>query len=70
LQRHEKAGKIVAAICAAPIAFASHGIAKKGKLTSYPSVQEKIINAGYTFSEDKVCVWCKNVVTSQGPATV
>uniref|UniRef100_A0A915M213 D-lactate dehydratase n=1 Tax=Meloidogyne javanica TaxID=6303 RepID=A0A915M213_MELJA len=72
LQRHEKEGKIVAAICAAPIALVSHGIAKKegggGTLTSYPSVKEKIINGGYNYSEDKVCVW-KNIVTSRGPGT-
>lgn len=72
LQRHEKEGKIVAAICAAPIALVSHGIAKEGgeggTLTSYPSVKEKIINGGYNYSEDKVCVW-KNIVTSRGPGT-
>ncbi|CAK5076822.1 unnamed protein product [Meloidogyne enterolobii] len=71
LQRHEKEGKIVAAICAAPIALVSHGIAKKeggGTLTSYPAVKEKIIAGGYNYSEDKVCVW-KNVVTSRGPGT-
>ncbi|CAK5085695.1 unnamed protein product [Meloidogyne enterolobii] len=71
LQRHEKGGKIVAAICAAPIALVSHGIAKKeggGTLTSYPAVKEKIIAGGYNYSEDKVCVW-KNVVTSRGPGT-
>ncbi|KAF7632800.1 DJ-1_PfpI domain-containing protein [Meloidogyne graminicola] len=68
LQHHEKAGKIVAAICAAPIAFVSHGIAKNGTLTSYPSVKEKIADAGYNYSENKVCVW-KNVVTSRGPGT-
>ncbi|KAL7078131.1 hypothetical protein ACQ4LE_002200 [Meloidogyne hapla] len=68
LQHHEKEGKIVAAICAAPIAFVSHGIAKQGTLTSYPSVKEKITSAGYNYSEEKVCVW-NNVVTSRGPGT-
>lgn len=66
--RHENKGKIVAAICAAPIAFVSHGIGKGGQMTSYPSVREKIESAGYSYSEEKVCVW-KNVITSRGPGT-
>jgi protein DJ-1 len=68
LSHHEKAGKIVAAICAAPIAFVSHGIGVGGTLTSYPSFKDKIVGGGYTYSEDKVSVW-KNVVTSRGPGT-
>ena len=70
LKRHEKGGKIVAAICAAPIAFASHGVAKGGTLTSYPSVKDKIVEAGYHYAEvEKVCVHNGNVVTSKGPGT-
>ena len=37
-------------------------------MTSYPSVREKIESAGYSYSEEKVCVW-KNVITSRGPGT-
>jgi len=69
LNRHEQAGKIVAAICAAPIAFASHKVAIGGILTSYPGVKDKIVGAGYTYTEDKVSVWNNNVVTSRGPGT-
>uniref|UniRef100_A0A915CWS1 D-lactate dehydratase n=1 Tax=Ditylenchus dipsaci TaxID=166011 RepID=A0A915CWS1_9BILA len=68
LRRHEKNGSIVAAICAAPVALAIHGIGKGGRLTSYPSVKDLIVTAGYEYSEENVCV-CKNVVTSRGPGT-
>lgn len=39
LLRHEAAGKIVAAICAAPIALVAHGVAKQGTFTAYPAVK-------------------------------
>ena len=42
LKHHEKAGKVVAAICAAPLAFKAHDIASGGSITSYPSVKEKL----------------------------
>jgi len=77
LRRHEKNGKIVAAICSAPLALASHGIGKTCKcgngkdciITSYPSVQQQIVDAGYDYSVKNVCV-CNNIVTSRGPGTV
>ncbi|KAL3111516.1 hypothetical protein niasHT_018291 [Heterodera trifolii] len=69
LRAHEKAGAIVAAICAAPIAFVAHQVGIGGVLTSYPSVQKTITDAGYAYSDQhKVCVH-KNVVTSRGPGT-
>ena len=37
LQKHEEQGKILAAVCAAPTAFLSHGIGKGKNLTSYPA---------------------------------
>ncbi|CAD5213035.1 unnamed protein product [Bursaphelenchus okinawaensis] len=68
LRRHEAAGKIVAAICAAPIALKAHGIAKGGVLTSYPGVADQIKEGGYTYSEERVVIY-KSVVTSRGPGT-
>jgi protein DJ-1 len=68
LKRHEKAGKLVAAICAGPDVFRSHGIGKGATLTSYPTVKDKLVEAGYTYSEDKVVV-CNNLITSRGPGT-
>jgi len=69
LKKHEGKGKIVAAICAAPIAFKSHGIAPGGTLTAYPGFGDKLKEGGYTFSEENVVVHNNNVVTSRGPGT-
>ncbi|XP_065061111.1 Parkinson disease protein 7 homolog [Rhopilema esculentum] len=66
LQSHEKDGKIVAAICAGPIAFATHGIGKGKKITSHPSVKEKF--DGYSYQEQTV-VTDNNMITSRGPGT-
>ncbi|KAK0398049.1 hypothetical protein QR680_002402 [Steinernema hermaphroditum] len=54
LRAHEKAGSLIAAICAAPIALKSHGIAMDATLTSYPGVSDEIQKAGYKYSEDRV----------------
>uniref|UniRef100_A0AC35F5C8 DJ-1/PfpI domain-containing protein n=1 Tax=Panagrolaimus sp. PS1159 TaxID=55785 RepID=A0AC35F5C8_9BILA len=69
LQRHEKAGKIVAAICAAPFILTVHGIGKNGEITGYPSVKDKIIAAGYKFREDEKVIVSNKIVTSRGPGT-
>ncbi|ROT47636.1 DJ-1 family glyoxalase III [Candidatus Cardinium hertigii] len=68
LRHHEQEGKIIAAICAAPLALASHHIAIGGKLTTHDSIRAKMESAGYLYSEEPVCVW-KNIVTSRGPGT-
>ncbi|KAI1727321.1 DJ-1/PfpI family domain-containing protein [Ditylenchus destructor] len=68
LRQHEAAGKIIAAICAGPLAIKAHNISSGGTLTSYPAVKNQFDNSGYTYSEDNVCVW-KNLVTSRGPGT-
>ncbi|CAH8527792.1 unnamed protein product [Schistosoma margrebowiei] len=66
LKEHEKHGKYIAAICAAPIALESHKIAIGKKLTSYPGFEDKL--PSYTYCEDKVVVDDK-LVTSRGPGT-
>ena len=43
LKRHEKQGKILAAVCAAPTAFLSHDIGKGKNITSYPAFKAWII---------------------------
>ena len=67
LKDHESAGKIVAAICAAPFAFKSHGIAVGKKVTSHPCKAEDL-KADYTYLEDRV-VQDGQVVTSRAPGT-
>uniref|UniRef100_A0A0K0E0B4 D-lactate dehydratase n=1 Tax=Strongyloides stercoralis TaxID=6248 RepID=A0A0K0E0B4_STRER len=69
LKNHEGKGKVVAAICAAPIAFASHKIASGGTLTSYPCFEEELVKAGYKYSTDRVVVYGDKIVTSRGPGT-
>lgn len=60
------AGKLVAAICAAPIVFEKAGIISGKKVTSYPSFAEQLGNSIYC--TDAVCV-DNHVITSRGPAT-
>ncbi|XP_034828289.1 protein dj-1beta-like isoform X1 [Maniola hyperantus] len=68
LKDHEKTGKIVAAICAAPTAFVAHGVGKGKRVTSYPSTKEKI-TSDYTYVEGERVVVDGNIVTSRGPGT-
>ncbi len=53
LQNHDKAGKIVAAVCAAPTAFQSHNIGKGKQLTSYPAFKDKL-SGDYKYTDDRV----------------
>lgn len=71
LKEHEKAGKLVAAICAAPTAFVAHGVGQGKRVTSYPSTKEMITNAAgdYKYVEGERVVTDGNVVTSRGPGT-
>ncbi|KAI8433436.1 hypothetical protein MSG28_015472 [Choristoneura fumiferana] len=64
LKEHEKAGKIVAAICAAPTAFVAHGIGRGKKVTSYPTTKDHI-TGDYTYVEGERVVVDDNVVTSR-----
>ncbi|XP_026735206.1 protein dj-1beta-like [Trichoplusia ni] len=68
LKEHEKSGKIIAAICAAPTAFVAHGVAQNKRVTSYPTTKDKI-TSGYTYVEGERVVVDGNVITSRGPGT-
>tara|TARA_B100000686_G_C16554501_1_gene844389 strand:+ start:146 stop:709 length:564 start_codon:yes stop_codon:yes gene_type:complete len=59
-------GKLIAAICAAPIVLQSAGILEGQALTSHPSVKEHLHSI--KFSENRVVV-DQNIITSQGPGT-
>ena len=59
--------KIVGAISAAPFALDKAGVLK-GKFTCYPSVESEILNKSYI--DNLKIVEDKNIITSQGPATV
>ncbi|XP_052760041.1 Parkinson disease protein 7 homolog [Mya arenaria] len=68
LSEQEKGGRLVAAVCAAPIALASHKIGSGKSVTSHPSVKDKMTSAGYQYSEDRV-VQDGKLITSRGPGT-
>ena len=69
LAEQEAAGRIVAAICAAPTALLEHKIGLGRNITSYPApaFKEKLARS-YNYMEDKVVV-DGNLVTSRGPGT-
>ena len=66
LQKFEKIGKKVAAICAAPIALNQAVLLEGRNFTCYDGVQEQIADGHY--SKETVVV-DGNVITSRGPAT-
>ena len=59
-------GRLVAAICAAPIALHAAGILDGKRVTSYPSFAEHLTGAAYT---ENVVEKDGNIVTSRGPGT-
>jgi 4-methyl-5(b-hydroxyethyl)-thiazole monophosphate biosynthesis len=67
VKEYYASGKIVAAICAAPIVLAKAGIVDGKIITSYPGFQEQLGNCIY--KEDEVVVVDNNIITSRGPAT-
>ncbi|XP_077509543.1 Parkinson disease protein 7 homolog [Amblyomma americanum] len=68
LKEQEQSGRLVAAICAAPIALKSHGIGQGKHVTSHPSKKDEISSGGYKYSEDRVVV-DGHLITSRGPGT-
>ena len=59
-------GKLVAAICAAPIVLSAAGITDDKEVTSYPGFDKEINYKNY--NSEKAAVIDKNVITAQGPA--
>ncbi|MBX7491308.1 DJ-1 family glyoxalase III [Helicobacter turcicus] len=59
--------KIIAAICAAPLALFKHNILKGQAFTCYPSIEAMIDNKNYKASLN--VVQDGNIITSRGPAT-
>ena len=64
-----KAGKTVAAICHAPWLLASSGAATGKKMTSWPTIQDDLRNAGAEWDDMEVCV-DGNLITSRKPDDV
>jgi len=69
LKEQEKAGRLVAAVCAAPTALKKHGIAVGKSVTSYPTTKDFMQEGGqYNYKEDRVVV-DGNLITSRSPGT-
>ena len=70
IHKHNEAGKVVAAICAAPgfVLAEAAQILKGKKACGYPGTDDKITQNGGTKLEDPVVV-DGNIITSRGPGT-
>ncbi|GBM00139.1 Protein/nucleic acid deglycase DJ-1 [Araneus ventricosus] len=68
LQSQEKSGRLIAAICAAPIALKSHSIGTGKQITSHPCKQADLSTGEYTYVEKRVVV-DEHLITSRGPGT-
>ena len=64
-----EAGKLVAAICAAPIVLAKAGLVKDKDVTAYPAqdVYRELNEAGAHIIKDENVVLDGNVLTANGP---
>jgi len=60
-----KAGKKIAAICAAPTLLAKLGAADNLSFVCYPTVSNDIINAGGTYIPEKNVVCDNNIITGK-----
>lgn len=65
VRRMHEEGKLVAAICAAPLALEAAGVIKGRKVTCYPSVKEELSSAAEV--GDCPAVTDGNIVTGRGP---
>jgi protease I len=61
--------KPVAAICHAPWALASAGVAAGRKMTSFETIQDDMRNAGATWVDEEVVI-DNNLITSRKPDDV
>jgi len=66
VQAIDRAGKPMAVICHAPWLLIDSGVAKGRTLTSWPSIQTDLKNAGATWVDREVVV-DRNLVTSRKP---
>ena len=69
VQRMQQDGKPIAAICHAPWLLVSAGLVKGRTLTSWPTLQDDIRNAGGNWIDQQVVVDA-NLVTSRKPADI
>lgn len=68
LKAHESADRIIAAICAAPLALHAHKIGFGKSLTNWPGMKEGLL-ADYKYVDDQLVVRDGQLITSRGPGT-
>lgn len=66
MNKQNEEGKLIGAICAAPIVLGKAGLTDGRHITSYPGYEDELPNCNY--SEEQVVV-DNNIITSRGPAT-
>lgn len=66
LKNFEQSNKLLAVICASPIALEKHNIGAGKKITSHPSIAKQLTR--YQYCEDSV-VNDRGLITSRGPGT-
>ena len=66
LRAHHAAGRIVAAICAAPLVLQAAGLLDGKEATCHPGVADALTRARHV---DRPVVWTGHIATSQGPGT-
>lgn len=64
IMNHYKAGKLLAAICAAPLVYGHLGILEGVRATCYPGFETELTGADYTAS---VCLQDGQFITACGP---
>ena len=67
VEEMNKAGKVVSAICAAPIVLAKAGLLEKRRFTMYPGFDAYLNGVQYT---DRPAELDGNIVTGKGPGAV
>jgi protein deglycase len=67
VREQAKAGKLFAAICAAPaVALQQYGVLKQRRMTCYPAFSDRLSGCSFV---DQTVVVDGNCITSQGPGT-
>lgn len=66
IEQHHKAGKWLAAICAAPIVLGKAGVLQGKKATCYPGFEAELVGAKHVLER---VVQDGQVITSRGPGT-
>ncbi len=66
IKKQNKEGRLIGAICAAPIVLGRARVTEGRKITSYPGYEDELPNCDYL---EEAVVVDGNIITSRGPAT-